>query len=185
MKSFKGQFLLAAQSLGDPNFRKTVVLIVQHDQGGALGLVVNRPLGLSVREALPDPDAVGCVVTDPLYRGGPCGEAPFVLHADGARAQIDVCPGVFFSSEDEVVASLLAQSDLRAKFFVGYAGWTAGQLEAELAEQAWLLSPASADDIYRHDVTADGVDLWSRLTRKALLSRYVDPRLIPDDPRTN
>ena len=80
MKSLKGQFLIAAGSLADPNFSRSVVLVLRHDADGALGVVVNRPLDVTVRAACEQVLGVDCDVDGPLHHGGPCEAVLFVLY---------------------------------------------------------------------------------------------------------
>ncbi len=85
MTSLKGQFLIAAGSLADPNFSRSVVLILQHDAGGALGVVVNRPLEVTVRQACEQVLGVACDVDGPLHHGGPCEAVMMVLYPGRRR----------------------------------------------------------------------------------------------------
>jgi putative transcriptional regulator len=155
--SLAGSFLIARPMLQDPNFRRTVVLLLAHNDDGAFGLVVNRP---ATTEGLPWP----------LYTGGPCPSPGLMLlhgHADWAQPDGDgeaapqVAPGVFVGNASclERAAGLPAEAPGRFRVFSGYSGWAAGQLEGELASGAWALSSASADVLFG---TPDE-DLWERL----------------------
>jgi putative transcriptional regulator len=160
MSFFNGKFLVAKSKLQDPNFRQTVVLLVQHDDNGAFGLVVNRPV--PVKE-LP------C----PVYAGGPCEtEGLFLLHGhpewtepelaadnDDQPAK-EVAPGIFLgdSSCAEKIENLKGD-DPRVRMIAGYAGWGPGQLEGELAEGVWSLTAATGKLLF--DVPAK--QLWQHL----------------------
>lgn len=179
-ESLRGSLLLAAGALFDPNFRRTVVLIAEHGDEGAVGLVLNRPADVLVAEAVPSlsdlagPDA-------PLFLGGPVQrEAVIVL------AEFD--PDLF--SGDPVVGSVaLAPPDLdplmmaavrRARVFAGYAGWGPGQLEGELGEAAWIVEPALPEDVFTEDPTR----LWTTVLRRKG-DEYQLLSLMPNDPSSN
>ena len=93
-----------------------------------------------------------------------------------------VLPGVHFTTNREAIEDLVARPDAKSKFFVGYAGWSAGQLEAEIAEGSWLTMPATIDQIFTQD------DVWGNLSKtltRAAAYPWLDPKLIPDDPSVN
>ncbi|HTW95453.1 MAG TPA: YqgE/AlgH family protein [Tepidisphaeraceae bacterium] len=180
MQSLQGQLLLASRRLLDPNFARTVVLLVQHGEDGALGLVLNRPLDVTVKQACEDAVESPCVVDDVLYQGGPC-QAPqlMALHTHPAAGEMEVLPGLFFCQRSDGLEQLLSKSDATAKFFVGYAGWSPGQLEKEMRSGSWLVMPATEELIF------DASSLWSRLVTQVTLGGQIDPRLIPEDPSVN
>lgn len=178
--SLKGQLLIAAPLLADPNFRRTVVLVLEHNADGALGLVLNRPSETAASELLPELAPV--VGAEPVYVGGPV--QPDAMIALAEMPDAEAGDGTVFGS----VASIDAGTDpdelrtlaQRVRVFAGYAGWGEGQLDAELEEEAWYTDPARPDDVFQ----ADPESLWrSVLERKGgsflLVSR------MPDDPRMN
>jgi putative transcriptional regulator len=173
--TLRGRLLVAAPILNDPNFHRTVVLVAEHGEDGAMGLVLNRPTDTAVGEALPELAALAGE-TDPVYVGG-----PVALESVLAVAELDdpddaselLFGAVGFVQEPDVPVQ-------RGRIFVGYAGWTAGQLEAELEEESWLVVAAEPDDLFGDDPDA----LWSTVLRRqggpyALLS------LMPPDPSLN
>src|ERR1051325_4180146 len=101
MDSLQGHLLVASSMLGDPNFVQTIILIVQHDENGALGLVLNRALETTVKDALDDSAEIECEIDDYLYQGGPCQGPLMVLHDDPLAADSKVLEGVFFSTEKD------------------------------------------------------------------------------------
>ncbi len=174
--SLRGKFLLAAPSLEDPNFVRAIVLIVRHDEDGALGLVVNRPLGVTLGDACGDDVEAAKGVDVPLFLGGPC-QGPLVavhnleplaiaeaelnseVDEDGEGHAQAVAPDVWFCSRREALEALMRHvavaldeaeplKSISVKFIAGYAGWGTGQLEVELAEGAWQLLDAAAADVY-------------------------------------
>jgi putative transcriptional regulator len=181
MESVRGQLLVAGPALLDPNFWRTVVLVVEHNDEGALGLVLNRPSETSVAEAVPQLETL----LDPeerLFIGGPVQPSAVIVLAefeeatDAALLAFDDV-GVLGTSEssDELSA------DVRAgRAFLGHAGWGPGQLDGELERGDWILEPARLGDAF----STDAAGLWSEvLTRKggsyALLAR------MPADPSMN
>ncbi|NUT55848.1 MAG: hypothetical protein HOQ03_07685, partial [Thermoleophilia bacterium] len=171
----RGQLLVAAPSLGDPNFRRTVVLIADHGDDGAMGLVLNRPTETPVGEAVPELSGIAGE-EEPLYVGGPVSTSSVLAVAElddpGAASEL-LFESVGFVQEPGVAV-------VRGRIFVGYAGWSAGQLESELEEESWLVLPAEPDDLFSDDPAG----LWSAVLRRqggpyALLS------LMPPDPSLN
>jgi len=161
-----GALLVAAPTLIDPNFADTVVLILDADDNGALGVVLNRPTPVPVVEVLGD----WCdVVTEPdvLYRGGPvstdgalavgrladAGEEPV-----GWRGIFDTFGIVDLDTPVELVDGTLSAM----RIFAGYAGWGAGQLLEEIEEGSWYVVPSEPSDVFREDPT----DLWRDVLRR-------------------
>lgn len=149
------QFLLAMPTLEDPNFHRTLTYVCEHSEHGAMGLVVNRPLAITVGEVLRhleiEPDA-GDLAQQPVYQGGPVEtERGFILHAPLGRwegtLQLDDDLGVT-TSRDILEAMARGEGPERALVTLGYSGWGAGQLEAEVAQNAWLTCPASRDILF-------------------------------------
>jgi len=180
MKSLQGHLLIASSLLGDPNFAQTVLLIVQHDENGALGLVLNRPVETTVKDALEDSAELTCNVEDAIYQGGPCQGPLMVLHSDPHTSDAKVIDGVFFSTEREKVEQLLAAPPEKARFFVGYSGWSPGQLDNEMEAGSWLATPANLDWIF-----TENEEQWRDLITQLTLGRWVDPNKIADDPSVN
>lgn len=146
-KNLKGKLLIASSSILDGHFVQSVVLLVDHDSRGSLGLVLNHPLP---SEAHRD---------TPLFNGGPVDpEHRLLLHvAEEFATGEAVVDGVFFESSDELLPALIQQK-YRYRLFCGYAGWSTGQLEYELYSKSWILLNARPELIF-HD---DGYDLWRR-----------------------
>src|SRR3954462_10354655 len=106
MESLKGQLLLASTQLGDPNFSSTVILIVQHDENGVLGLILNRPTETTIQEACQQALELPCEVEGVLHQGGPCQGPLMVVHNNFGQSQIDIIDGVPFTTEREEIESL-------------------------------------------------------------------------------
>jgi putative transcriptional regulator len=172
-KSLTGQFLVATEELQDPRFARTVIYIVRHDGSGAMGLVVNRPIGNAplaplLRQFGLDDHGVGGTI--PVHYGGPVESTRgFVLHtAEYATQGTDRIAGdIALSTRPEVLADIARGAGPRRFLFaLGYAGWGAGQLENEIDAGAWITVPADPallfDDDYAHK--------WERATSRRRLN---------------
>lgn len=179
MESLRGHLLVAAPSLVDPNFARAVVLIGEHTGEGALGVVLNRPGAATVGEIVPD---LSTLLDDDelIYAGGP-------VQPDGVMvlAEFDE-PGEAALPVDGELGFVALEADMdsisaaRARAFAGHAGWGPGQLDAELAEEAWFVAPFEREDAF----TEDPDELWSRaLTRKG--GAYAIVARMPEDPSLN
>jgi len=143
--SLAGQLLVAMPELDDPNFARTVVFMLRHDADGAMGLVVNRPIGdIPLATLLEETGGVGTGATGTvrLHAGGPVAPAQlFVLHTDdyAASGTLHVGPGLALTRQPDILRALAARAGpRRAVFALGYAGWGPGQLEGEISAGAWV-----------------------------------------------
>lgn len=149
------QFLIAMPALNDPNFSQTVTLLCDHNEDGAMGLVINRPIGIDSQELfahLAIDDVQHDVGSTPIYQGGPVQtERGFVLHKGVGEweASIVVSDDIAVTlSQDIIEAIAHGKGPEEYLITLGYAGWGAGQLEAELAANAWLNGPAETGIIF-------------------------------------
>jgi putative transcriptional regulator len=148
MESLRGHLLVARPELFDPNFRRSVVLIGEHNEEGALGVVINRPTPVMVAEVIP-PLASLTEPGDRLFIGGPVEPEGAVVLAEfdePEQAGLLVFGRVGFLIGDVVAEA--SQSMLRARVFAGHSGWGPGQLEDELEAGGWIVEPALADDVF-------------------------------------
>jgi len=180
MKSLKGQLLLASPELHDPNFARAVVLLVQHDENGAMGLILDRPMTATVREAMEASLGREFDVQGFLHQGGPCDSPLMLLHADPDQSQIEVIEGVHFTAERPKIESILDNASMPAKFFLGCSGWAPGQLENELEVGSWIVVPANSRRVFDAHLGS-----WQRVMTETNLAAYVDPNNVPDDPTVN
>lgn len=179
--SLRGQFLIAGKRLRDANFFRTVVLMVEHGDEGAMGLIVNRPSSVTVAHALsehfklPETD-------DLVYVGGPVEpSALFILHnaAELDENETPVIPGLFVGSSAQVFETVVRASadgdpNMKFRIFSGCAGWAPGQLEGELARGDWYHYPAAAECLF-HD---DPYQVWELMMQKV----YEANRILPGHP---
>jgi len=140
-QNFTGQLLVAHPNMLDPNFRRSVLFISAHDlEEGAMGVIINRPLDKQVSELVTDP-APGALADVPVFLGGPVGTNQLMFAAFDWEGRDSLSLNQNVAIEE---ANQLAEQDRSAiRAFVGYAGWTAGQLESELRQHAWVLQKPS------------------------------------------
>jgi putative transcriptional regulator len=152
--SLANQLLVALPSLADPNFARSVTLLCQHDGDGAMGVMVNRPSEYTLGEVL---DQMGIASDDdtlraqPVLAGGPVHpERGFVLHdGHGWDSSLEIAENLFLTTSRDVLEALAAGTGPRsATIALGCAGWGAGQLEHELAENSWLTAPADRQVLF-------------------------------------
>ena len=164
-----GRLLVASPALADSNFSRTVALVLDHSDTGALGVVLNMPSPAPVADILPD-WAETVSSPDVLFHGGPVGLDSALAVASvadpvgsaeepvGWRRLFGRLGVVDLDTPTELIAPALAQM----RIFAGYAGWSAGQLEAEIEEGSWYVVPSEPDDAF----TAEPADLWVRVLRR-------------------
>ncbi|HET7476617.1 MAG TPA: YqgE/AlgH family protein [Dermatophilaceae bacterium] len=178
--SFTGRLLVATPILGDPNFDRTVVVLLEHSAEGAVGLVLNRPSDTEVAEPLPEWDGVA-VTPSVIFVGGPvaqtaviglgrCGGADGWQPLVGGVGIVDLGHGP--APDGPPVEAL--------RLFAGYAGWGAGQLEAEIDAGAWWVVDAAPGDV----LSPDPEGLWSAVLRRQR-GRLAMHAWYPDDPSAN
>jgi putative transcriptional regulator len=180
VESLRGNLLIAGPSLLDPNFWRTVVLVGEHSDEGALGVVLNRSSETPVQEALPEltllADDLGAV-----HVGGPVQPSAVVVLADFVdpeAAETLVIDSVGFLPS-EVEPDTLGELR-RARVYAGYAGWGPGQLDGELEEGSWIVEPAIPDDVF----TDDPESLWSDVLRRKG-GPFAVLAAMPPDPSLN
>lgn len=179
----RGHLLVSAPQLTDPNFHRTVVLVVEHDDEGSVGLVLNRPATIEVSAVMPQWGLSGLVADPPVvFVGGPVSPEvaigmarlagpmpPASVPLVGAHGLVDLAAG----------PDAQAQSVQQVRVFVGYAGWGPGQLQAERRAGAWFVVPAHDSDL----LSAEPQELWRRVLRrqpghlKMLASFPADPAM--------
>ncbi len=155
MTSLTNHFLIAMPSLADPNFARTVTLICEHSSEGAMGLIINRPIDLSLRQILQQMDIEGNETAQldlPVHLGGPVqGNRGFVVHEPLGQweSTLPVSDMLGVSTSRDILVALAQNRGPQRSFLaLGYAGWAPGQLEREIAENAWLSGPADRSILF-------------------------------------
>jgi putative transcriptional regulator len=178
----KGNLLIAEPFIGDPNFERTVVLLCEHNEEGSFGFVLNQICEFTLNQVLEEP-----LYTDmPLSFGGPVAQNTLhFIHRLGN--QIDdaqqITAGVYWGGDFEQIRTLLqigklTENDVR--FFVGYSGWSSGQLLQEIKEKVWITTPADTTLLF----DTESPELW-RTILKRMGGRYKMLSNYPIDPRLN
>jgi putative transcriptional regulator len=158
-----GKLLLASANLLESNFKRTVLIMCEHNEKGSLGFILNRPMEFKVCEAIAGFEDIDEV----LHMGGPVQvDSVHFLHTRGdvIDGSFEILPGLFWGGDKDQLSFLIntgviQSSDVR--FFLGYAGWTAGQLETEFEEGAWYTAEATKEIVF-----SDAYErMWSRSVR--------------------
>lgn len=177
-----GTLLIANPHLDDPNFLRTVIFLCEHSEEGSFGFVLNRKLDYSVDELVPE-------LADfplPVFEGGPVElNTLHFLHQfpEMIPGGKEVLEGVYWGGDfDKLIECINSRSaDVkRIRFFLGYSGWSEGQLDAEMSEKTWIVSNASKNFLFGEDETT----LWKDVL-KALGGEYELIINAPLDPRLN
>ena len=182
-KSLKSHLLIAAHELQDPNFVKTVVLLIDHNDEGSLGIVLNRPTNRSIAEIWKQihEDATSC--TAPVFWGGPVAGPLMVIHRIKALADIEIMPGVYFSTTKNNIDSVMQSDSPDIRFFIGCAGWSPGQLESEIDEGSWGVLPATNSHVFN-----SSPDLWKNIEKELTpgpIYENLGVHELPPDPSVN
>ena len=174
MKSFKGQLLIAMPSLADFNFFQTVTLICDHNENGAMGLIINRPTNLSFSDLLHDLQIQAnndIETSKTLYFGGPVQiDRGFVLHLDHNYSPDTQKVNEFVSvtASRDIIQSIASEGRPETSIIIlGFAGWSAGQIESEIKQNSWLTVPCDenlvfhtpSDDLWKVAASTIGVDV--------------------------
>jgi len=162
-----GMFLVAAPGMIDPNFRQSVVLLIDHGEDGSWGLVINHPTPVRLQELLPEEKSLHGR-EDTLFVGGPVAPSRMLLLFRGRRPPPESRPvfdDVHFSGSQTTLSLLAGRRGTAFRLYAGYAGWGPGQLPAELSRGDWLLTPAEAELVFSENLEG----LWELLGGRAPL----------------
>lgn len=183
MSSLAGKLLVATPELGDPNFARSVVLMLQHGEQGAIGLVLNHRSGTQLSAIWEQISDEPCSFDLPVMTGGPVEGPLVIMHTDADLNEREIMPGVYFAAHKDLITELLAKGEQPMRIFAGYSGWGAGQLETEMEEGSWSITDASRDFIFGDEET-----LWKRATKQIaddVLIRGLGIKHVPDEPWHN
>lgn len=164
IKPLAGRILISVPFLHDFYFKKSVVLLADHSDDGSFGLIVNKPVDVQLGDISSDFEGFNA----PVFLGGPVKtDSLFFMHTrpdvidDGTK----IMEGLYWGGNIETVRQLIKNGSITPndlRFFVGYAGWTANQLDHELEEKSWVVSMANIDEIIQPDTR----DMWNQTLRK-------------------
>ena len=178
----QGSLLVSEPFLADAFFKRSVVLLSEHDKKGTLGFILNKPTDVTVNQAVdnfPDFDA-------PLYFGGPVEtDTLFYIHALGELlpGSIEITKGIWLGGDFDTLKNLIEQKKIAAnqiRFYAGYSGWEPDQLENEMREKAWLVTDAPTDLNFLGEPEV----LWGNVL-KSMGNEYAILSTFPEDPSLN
>jgi putative transcriptional regulator len=156
--------LIARPGLPDPNFRESVVLVVQGEGAEATGVILNRPTDRSLAELLPSERFEPFI--DPIFFGGPVApQGLFALFQSDkySGSAVPMLPGVYFAVLPDSVDALVSKPPTKIRFFSGYSGWAPGQLQGEIERGDWLIVDADAKTVFQRDTSR----LWQDMMQRA------------------
>lgn len=182
MAYLAGHLLVASRYLRDPNFTRTVVLMIEHSSEGALGVVLNRPSERTVEDVWQAIEAEPCPSQELIYVGGPVPGPLLALHDDPTRAEKKVIDGVYLAVQREHIDALVRRPAGALRLFSGNSGWGSGQLEGEQKAGGWITAPAKSEDVF-----SDPSTLWPEVTTRIGMKIMLPngPQGMPSDPRMN
>lgn len=163
----KGRFLVASRQLLDSQFSKTVVLLLQYDRQGAMGLVINQPSEMKLSNLLPEIEGLQ-QRSDIIYHGGPVAQKQLMLlirTASPPEGSLHVFKDIYISSSQKVIKRMIEDpaSEERFRAYAGYAGWAPGQLDMEVSRGGWHILRADSDTVF----DKSSPDIWPELIRRS------------------
>lgn len=143
----KGTLLISEPFLPDPNFHRSVIILTEHNEQGSVGLVLNHPGNLCIRDLFEDLDSDA-----PVFVGGPVSRNSMLFMHEYAELEgaEQVLPGLYWGGDFEILKLLVNAGLLegKIKFFAGYSGWGPGQLQRELEQKSWIVAPGLPKDVF-------------------------------------
>jgi putative transcriptional regulator len=175
--SLEGHLLVASPHLRGDNFCQTVIMLLQHDENGAFGVVLNRPSNETVSGLMSKLGVADCQAGGRILVGGPVSGALIALHSNPKCSEHSLPGGIHLASQKGLIFELASETPEFVRFFVGHAAWRDGQLETELAEGLWHVLPCNWSAI--ESLPAD--ELWSMAVREVGQQVY-DTLGVPRSP---
>jgi putative transcriptional regulator len=161
-----GKFLVASEKIKDPRFAKTIILLVNYDSRGAVGLIINRPTETKLLHVLPDVKGIQ-KAPDNLYFGGPVAfdQITMIIQSSTKPEESEkLFDDIYISNSLNLLERIIEhrKADQRFRFYSGYAGWSPGQLESEIARKDWIILKSDPDILF--DKAPEKI--WQRLVRQ-------------------
>ncbi len=182
LKPIAGRLLIAEPFLHDDYFRRCVILIAEHNEKGTVGFILNKPLEITVQEAIPEFPKYEL----PAFFGGPVQrDQLYFVHTIGEEIpeSFSIGNGLYWLGDFEKVKGMIERNEIREnqiRFFIGYAGWEPGQLDKELEDKSWFVSKADSDLIF--NVAPDA--MWTAAVKK-MGTAFAPMANFPEDPSMN
>ncbi len=184
MTSLKGQLLVATPELLSPIFAQSVILMLEHSEEGAAGLILNRPTEASIAKVSEQVFEESIDWEKPISLGGPVPGPLIVIHTDESLADRTILPGVYSTVDSDVVRDLVRRKVEPSLTVANYSGWSAGQLESEIDDGSWVIVPARVSLVF----SSDPESLWAAVMKDyhgRQLTDLLGIADLPDDPRLN
>jgi putative transcriptional regulator len=178
-----GRLLISEPFMLDPNFKRSVLILTEYGDEGAMGFVLNHESEYQLGDILPDTQYSEL----PVFIGGPVGnDTLHFIHCVPQKIEggLEIAPGIYWGGDFETVKDLIGNYQLlntEIKFFIGYSGWVAGQLDAEIGGDAWIVTDQYSPEIL---FTHDEQNLWKDVV-KGLGQRYAHIANFPENPELN
>ncbi len=183
MKSLAGNLLAASPYVDDQNFARAVVLVLRHDEQGAVGLILNRPLKQQVKPIWERLSGEPFPTDLSISYGGPCPGPLLAIHRSKRLSEYEFSAGVYLAAERMHLEQLMQNSKDPFRLFLGHAGWEPGQLEYEMKIGDWLVMPALPQHVFNDDE-----ELWRKVVRHVgdtVLRLAPGVKYVPADPSLN
>jgi putative transcriptional regulator len=184
MPSLKGHLLVATPQLVAPIFSRSVLLMLEHTEQGAAGVILNRPTDATITDISERIFRERFEWDKPMNLGGPVPGPLMVLHTLGDLADQETIAGVYNTVDSDKIQRLVRRKAEPSLIVANYAGWGPGQLEGEIEEDSWFSVPASVRYVF-WDGEADLWDAAIKQVKATRLSRLLGLRAVPDDPSVN
>lgn len=170
MDSFENHLLVAMPSLDDPYFARSLTYVCEHNEKGAMGLVINQPVGMTLKELIEQADKEATVLAekadDIVLAGGPVNQdRGFILHTSqpGWSSSLQLTSDIMITTSKDILSALgNEKAPEKSLITLGYAGWTAGQLEQEVQENSWLIVEADENLLFEVPIHKK----WEEAVRK-------------------
>ena len=184
MNSLKGHLLIATPQLLAPMFARSVILMLEHNDEGAMGVILNHPIDTVVTDLAGKIFDEGFEWDKPLHLGGPVPGPLMVLHTSEELADQVILPGIYHTLEASRVQEIIRLRPEPSLIIANYSGWGPGQLEGEFGWDSWLTLPAQSDQVFWNGEK----DLWKTVVNAVnarKLSEFLKIREMPPDPSMN
>ena len=183
MSEYNAKILVAAPMLGDPNFRQSVVLMLNGTDEDAFGVIINRKSDKPISEVWETIFGQPCEINQMIYLGGPVFGPLIAVHTQKDVADAEIMPGLYFSTQKEALENLIESKRMPFRLYIGGSGWGKGQLADEIEKGAWYMMPANAIDVFD-----DPTEIWKKSLDKAgriFLQAMIGRITLPEDPICN
>lgn len=182
VKPEKGKLLISEPFLNDPNFKRTIILLSEHSEEGSIGFVLNKPTAFRIHEVIEDFPEFDSLI----FYGGPVrlNTLQFIYKGENLiEGSIEILPGLFWGGSFDILKELIKNNEVQPdnfRFFLGYSGWTDGQIENELEMNSWIVSDTGIDNIFNNEPDR----LWRHLL-KSMGKKFAILASFPDNPSVN